>query len=135
MHMWRVLAAIGVFVATLGLVAEPSAQRGAAQGRGSGQHGRGGNTDGVGVWPTRFPEADVPIQYVSFIPQRVDKKKKSPLVIALHGMNVPPLGLIRFLTDAADKGGYIVAAPTGYNLQGWYGANGPSSPRTTPETL
>ncbi len=50
-------------------------------------------------------------------------------------MNVPPMGLMRFLTEAADKNGYIVAAPTGYNLQGWYGANGPSSPSTSPENL
>jgi poly(3-hydroxybutyrate) depolymerase len=96
---------------------------------------RGGSVSGVQQRSYRFPETNEKIEYDVFVSRKVDKRKPSPLVIALHGQNMPPLGMVRYLTEAADKGGYIVATPTGYNLQGWYGANGPRSPSTKPENL
>jgi poly(3-hydroxybutyrate) depolymerase len=51
----------------------------------------------------------------------VKKGTKSPLVIALHGRGVGPTSIMRFLTGPAERGGYIVAAPMGYNDRGWYG--------------
>jgi poly(3-hydroxybutyrate) depolymerase len=83
----------------------------------------------------RDEREDEKIEYDVFVSRKVDKKKPGPLVIALHGQNMPPLGMMRYLTEAVDKGGYIVATPTGYNLQGSYGANGPRSPSTQPENL
>jgi predicted peptidase len=61
------------------------------------------------------------LDYALFVSSRVKKENKSPLVIALHGRNAPPESLARTLADAADAGGYIVAAPMGYSLEGWYG--------------
>ena len=46
-----------------------------------------------------------------------DKAKKTPLVVALHGLGSNPQQIIRYrgLTDQAEKYGYIVVAPMGYN--------------------
>jgi hypothetical protein len=74
-----------------------------------------------------FPETGEEIEYDIFVSTKVDKKKKSPLVIALHGLGVPPAQWLRLIVDAAQDAGYIVAAPMGYNVHGWYGANGPTS--------
>jgi predicted peptidase len=72
-----------------------------------------------------FPDTNEPIEYAVFVSTKVDQTKKSPLIIALHGLGVPPGLWLARITDDAQEGGYIVAAPTGYNLLGWYGANGP----------
>jgi len=82
-----------------------------------------------------FTDTNERIEYAVFVSSKVDKKKKSPLVIALHGLGVPPGMWLRMITDAAQNAGYILAAPMGYNLQGWYGANGPASGRGSPPNL
>jgi predicted peptidase len=45
------------------------------------------------------------------------------LIVALHGLGSNPQQIIRYpkLTDLAEKHGYIVVAPMGYNSGGWYG--------------
>lgn len=68
------------------------------------------------------------MEYAVFVSTKVDTTKPSPLVIALHGLGVPPAVWLSRITDAAEKAGYIVAAPTGYSLTGWYGANGRGRP-------
>ena len=82
-----------------------------------------------------FKETNETIEYDVFVSSKVDGKKKSPLVIALHGAGAPPATVIRPLADAAERGGYIVAAPMGYNLRGFYGAAGPGNTRGEPENL
>lgn len=72
-----------------------------------------------------FSETKERIEYGVFVSSRVNRRNPSPLVIALHGAGVPPVGMLRFVTDAAEAGGYIVAAPMGYSLTGWYGITGP----------
>lgn len=71
-----------------------------------------------------FKEAGKEMEYALFVPSKYDKAKKSPLIIALHGLYSNPQQIIRYpgLTDLAEKHGYIVAAPMGYNPRGWYGA-------------
>lgn len=71
----------------------------------------------------RFEEAGMDIEYAQFVPSRYDKAKKSPLVVALHGLGSTPQQIMRYpgLTDLAEKHGYIVVAPMGYNSRGWYG--------------
>ena len=76
-----------------------------------------------------FAETHEEIEYAVFVSTKVDAKKKSPLVIGLHGLGTPPAIWLSRIADAAENAGYIVAAPMGYNLQGWYGANGASSGR------
>src|SRR5262245_29944645 len=74
-----------------------------------------------------FKEADKEMEYALFVPSKYDKDKKTPLVVALHGLGGNPQQMIRSkgLTEQAEKHGYIVVAPMGYNSSGWYGALGP----------
>ncbi len=53
------------------------------------------------------------------------------------GCGSNPQQIIRYrgLTDQAEKHGYIVVAPMGYNSSGWYGSRGQKSPRSKPENL
>jgi poly(3-hydroxybutyrate) depolymerase len=64
----------------------------------------------------------VNLPYAVFVSSRVTKDKKSPLIIALHGLGGDPNTLMRGnLLDLAEAGGYIVVAPAGYNPRGSYG--------------
>src|SRR5262245_50602002 len=71
----------------------------------------------------KFKEANKDMEYAQFVPSKYDKSKKNPLMIALHGLTSNPQQIMRYpgLTDLAEKHGYIVAAPYGYNDRGWYG--------------
>jgi poly(3-hydroxybutyrate) depolymerase len=70
-----------------------------------------------------FKDAKKDMEYALFVPGAYDKEKKWPVIIALHGLGGNPQQFIktRSLTAEADKRGYIVAAPMGYNERGWYG--------------
>ena len=74
-----------------------------------------------------FKDAGKEMEYALFVPSKYEKEKKTPLVVALHGLGSNPQQIIRYpaLTDQAQKHGYIVVAPMGYNSGGWYGATGP----------
>ena len=67
------------------------------------------------------------MEYALFVPSKYDKEKKTPLIVALHGLGGNPQQMIRSrgLADLAEQYGYIVVAPMGYNSSGWYGAQGP----------
>jgi predicted peptidase len=71
-----------------------------------------------------FAETNTKIEYAVFVSTKVTKDKKGPLVIALHGAGVSPDQMLSFVADAAQDGGYIVCAPMGYTLEGWYGISG-----------
>jgi poly(3-hydroxybutyrate) depolymerase len=85
----------------------------------------------------RFKEADKDMEYAQFVPSTYDKSKKTPLMIALHGLTSNPQQIMRYpgLTDLAEKHGYIVAAPYGYNDRGWYGQAPPFGRKPEPENL
>src|SRR5215475_13183593 len=74
-----------------------------------------------------FKEAGKAMEYALFVPSKYDKDKKTPLMVALHGLGGNPQQMIRSrgLTEQAEKYGYIVVAPMGYNSSGWYGARAP----------
>lgn len=83
-----------------------------------------------------FKEAGKEMEYGRFVPSSYQKAKKSPLMIALHGLGSNPQQILRYpgLTDLAEKHGYVVVAPMGYNAQGWYG-NKPPFGKPTPDNL
>jgi poly(3-hydroxybutyrate) depolymerase len=83
-----------------------------------------------------FKDAGKEMEYALFVPRTYDKAKKTPLVIALHGLTSNPQQIMRYpgLTDLAEKYGYIVAAPMGYNSFGWYGIKIPLG-KPNPENL
>lgn len=85
-----------------------------------------------------FKEAGKVMEYAQFVPSTYDKEKKSPLMVCLHGLFSNPQQIIRYkgLTDLAEKHGYVLVAPMGYNTTGWYGAKSPlNSGKTDPENL
>jgi poly(3-hydroxybutyrate) depolymerase len=77
-----------------------------------------------------FKEAGKEMEYALFVPSTYDKEKKTPLIVALHGLGGNPQQIIRSrgLTEQAEKYGYIVVAPMGYNSSGWYGVRAPGGP-------
>ncbi|MSQ94687.1 MAG: poly(3-hydroxybutyrate) depolymerase [Gemmataceae bacterium] len=84
-----------------------------------------------------FKEAGKEMEYALFVHSKYDKDKKSPLLVALHGLGSNPQQIMRYrgLTDLAEKYGYVVVAPMGYNSKGWYGNKGQKSAKDTPENL
>ena len=84
-----------------------------------------------------FKDAGKEMEYALFVPSGYDEAKKSPLVIALHGLGGNPQQFLRTrgLTEQAEKRGYLVAAPMGFNEKGWYGVRGLKGPRMEPENL
>lgn len=84
-----------------------------------------------------FKDAGKQMEYSLFVPSKYDKDKKWPLIIALHGLGGNPNQFLRTrgLTDLAEKHGYIVAAPMGYNTKGWYGSVGLKGANMEPENL
>jgi predicted peptidase len=70
------------------------------------------------------------MSYALFVPGKYRKKKPNALVIALHGAGVTPDSIVGGFANAADRYGYIIAAPMGYNKSGWYGLPGPTDAET-----
>jgi predicted peptidase len=74
------------------------------------------------AFPGSVRIAHVNLPYAVFVSSKVTKDKKSPLIIALHGLGGDPNTLMRGnLLDLAEAGGYVVFAPAGYSPRGWYG--------------
>lgn len=85
-----------------------------------------------------FKEADKEMEYTLYVPTSYDKSKASPLIVALHGLWSNPWQIIRYprFIPHAEKHGYIVVAPMGYNSSGWYGSRGKGGGRgSDPENL
>jgi len=72
----------------------------------------------------RLAEASADIPYTLFVPSTYDPKKSVPLVVDLHGLNITPLQQILFdgTTDFAERYGFIVLAPMGFNVSSWWGS-------------
>ena len=73
-----------------------------------------------------FKAADKQMEYTLYVPNSYSPQKASPLIVALHGLGSSPLEIMRYpgLTRHAERYGYIVVAPMGYNSRGWYGSRG-----------
>src|SRR5947209_13295181 len=56
-----------------------------------------------------FKDAGKQMEYALFVPSTYDKQKKTPLLVALHGLGGNPQNIMRYpgLTDLAEKYGYI----------------------------
>jgi len=84
-----------------------------------------------------FDLAKKQMEYCLYLPKSYDKAKPCPLVVALHGLNSSPVQIMGYpgLLEQAEKYGYVVVAPMGYNSRGWYGSIGWAVPRSTPKNL
>lgn len=114
----RLVLRVGTALLVLGCATLVSGQEPKAQ--------PGKAATGVQKRTYEFKEAGKEMEYALFVPTKYDKEKKTPLLIALHGLGGNPQQMIRSkgLTEQAEKYGYIVAAPMGYNSSGWYGSRG-----------
>ena len=66
------------------------------------------------------------MQYGLYVPTKYNAARATPLVIALHGLGSDIHYMMEYnnLVELAERYGYIVATPMGYNERGWYGARG-----------
>jgi predicted peptidase len=119
--------AVAGLVASLaiGLLAAPVLAQQEPGGRGG--RGLGGfmrsNDPRVQNRTYRFSETNEDLPYCVFVSSKVSKEKKSPLIISLHGLGIGPGFMCQGKAiDLAEEGGYIFAAPIGYNIGGWYGS-------------
>ena len=65
-------------------------------------------------------------EYALYVPKTYERTKPSPLLVLLHGLGSSPKQVMGYdgITEEAEKRGYIVVAPYGYNRGGWYGSRG-----------
>ncbi len=81
----------------------------------------------VEVRTHRLPQAPgVDIPYGVYVPTGYDVSKPTPLVIALHGLGSDEMYMMEYnnLVELAERYGYLVATPMGFNERGWYGSRG-----------
>ena len=72
-----------------------------------------------------FEAAKKEMPYRLYVPQSYDKKKKTPLVLALHGYSGNQnyfFSFVKNLQELCDRYGFIYVAPLGYSTGSWYGA-------------
>ncbi len=86
--------------------------------------------EGIKTHTYHFADTDEEIEYAVFTPSGHDGSEAAPLVVLLHGLGSSPGQVIRYegLTGEAEKRGFLVVAPYGYNNRGWYGSRGPGKP-------
>ena len=69
-----------------------------------------------------FKDTGENLEYALFVSSKVREDKKNPLIVTLHGLGAgPAIMLTKEAVDLAEKGGYILVGPMGYNVRGWYG--------------
>jgi len=134
----RSVAACVLIVTSL-LTGDALAQRdggggGFARGGQNAQRGGEATRPGTETRSYLFEPTGTQMKYAVFVPRKLDKSKPAPLIILLHGYSVTPESILGSFAAAADRHGYIVAAPTGYTLGGWYGYSGQNGPPADPET-
>ena len=72
-----------------------------------------------------FQEAGEIMPYHLYVPTSYNGSKPFPLIVALHGLGGTEDGMLRpnyAMVDPAEKRGYIVVAPLGYRIDGFYGS-------------
>jgi dipeptidyl aminopeptidase/acylaminoacyl peptidase len=71
----------------------------------------------------KFADTGEELPYCLFVSSKVSKDKKNPLIVSLHGLGIGPGFMCQGKAlDLAEEGGFILAAPMGYNVGGWYGS-------------
>ncbi len=73
-----------------------------------------------------FQDAGKEMEYALYVPKSYDGTKRFPLIVALHGLYSNPRQILGYpgFTRHAEKHGYLLVAPMGYNTRGWYGSRG-----------
>ena len=70
-----------------------------------------------------FADTDEDLPYCVFASSKISGDSPAPLIVSLHGLGAPPQIMCNeTAVDLAEEGGYILAAPMGYSVGGWYGS-------------
>jgi predicted peptidase len=70
-----------------------------------------------------FADTNEDLPYCLYASSKISSDEPAPLIISLHGLGAPPQIMCNTTAvDLAEEGGYILAAPMGYNVGGWYGS-------------
>ena len=70
-----------------------------------------------------FEETNEELPYCIFASSKISADTPAPLIVSLHGLGAPPQVMCNeTAVDLAEEGGYILAAPMGYSVGGWYGS-------------
>jgi len=76
----------------------------------------------VQVRSYHFTDTDETLPYAVYVPTTYSKDKKTPMVLALHGMNGSHATFMRTAcVDEAEKNGFILVGPMGYSSTGSFG--------------
>lgn len=71
----------------------------------------------------RFDETGEDLPYCVYASSKISSDEPAPLIVSLHGLGAPPQIMCNTTAvDLAEAGGYILAAPMGYSVGGWYGS-------------
>jgi len=75
-----------------------------------------------------FKETGKALPYALFVPSKYDASKKWPLIVGLHGLGRPYDWLMGYdgMIDFAERDGYVMVTPLGYDARAWYGSRGPN---------
>jgi pimeloyl-ACP methyl ester carboxylesterase len=111
----------------VGLVSSANAQP--SNGRGFPGFGQGGipfaesNDPRVQNRTYHFADTNEDLPYCVFVSSKVSARRKAPLIVSLHGLGIGPGFMCQGKAiDLAEAGGYILVAPIGYSVGGWYGS-------------
>jgi poly(3-hydroxybutyrate) depolymerase len=70
-----------------------------------------------------FADTGEDLPYCVYASSKISADTPAPLIISLHGLGAPPQVMCNTTAvDLAEEGGYVLAAPMGYSVGGWYGA-------------
>lgn len=70
-----------------------------------------------------FDDTNENLPYSLYVSSKVTKDRKAPLVVTLHGLGATQTVMMtKTAVELAEEGGYILVAPLGYNVGGWYGS-------------
>jgi len=69
-----------------------------------------------------FEDTNEDLPYSIYVSTKVKAGQKAPMIVTLHGLGAPQTIMMgKAAIDLAEEGGYILVAPMGYNVSGWYG--------------
>ncbi len=107
---------------TLSLPQSALAQPPAPDGRGGGRGARFAQDPRAQARTYHFEDTNEDLPYSVYVSTKVKPDQKAPMIVTLHGLGAPQTIMMgKAAVDLAEEGGYILVAPMGYNISGWYG--------------
>ena len=98
------------------------AQPPAPDGRGGGRGARFAQDPRAQARTYHFEDTNEDLPYSVYVSTKVKPDQKAPMIVTLHGLGAPQTIMMgKAAVDLVEEGGYILVAPMGYNISGWYG--------------